>query len=171
MKHGFVKVAAVTPKIKVADTTYNGQIIREHMEEAVRNGTKVVVFPELCVTGYCCGDLFLQEKLLDGAKDELVKIATFSRTLDAIFFVGLPYEINSKLYNVAAVVSRGDVLALIPKSCLPNYNEFYEMRHFVSGAFLETEEVLPDGQTVPVGTEFIFCCNDLPKLKIAVEIC
>ena len=171
MKNGFVKVAAVTPKIRVADTTYNGQLIREHMEEAVRNGAKVVVFPELCITGYSCGDLFLQEKLLEGAKDELVKIATFSRTLDAVFFIGLPYEINGKLYNVAAVVSRGDVLALVPKSCLPNYNEFYELRHFVSGADLETEELLPDGQTVPVGTDYIFCCNNLPKLKIAAEIC
>ena len=124
MKNGFVKVAAVTPKIRVADTTYNAQMIREHMAETVRNGAKVVVFPELCITGYSCGDLFLQEKLLEGAKDELVKIATYSRTLDAIFFVGLPYEINGKLYNVAAVISRGDVLALVPKSYLPNYNEF-----------------------------------------------
>ena len=97
MKHGFVKVAAVTPKVRVADTTYNGQLIREHMEETVRNGAKIVVFPELCVTGYSCGDLFLQEKLLQGAKAELVKIATFSRTLDAIFFIGIPYEIKGKL--------------------------------------------------------------------------
>lgn len=171
MKHGFVKVAAVTPKIKVADTVFNGQAIRKHMEETVANGAKVVVFPELCITGYSCEDLFLQEKLLESAKEELIKIAAKSRTMDAVFFVGLPYEINGKLYNVAAVLSRGEVLALIPKSSLPNYNEFYEMRHFRSGANLEEEAILPDGQIVPVGTDFIFCCSSLPKLKIAVEIC
>ena len=115
MRNGFVKVAAVTPKVKVADVKYNGQLIRDLMKETVSNGAKVVVFPELCITGYTCGDLFLQEQLLETAKDELIRIAMESETLDALFFVGLPLELNGKLYNVAAAVSRGDILALIPK--------------------------------------------------------
>ena len=102
MKLGFVKVAAVTPKIKVADTAYNGELIRSLMKETADAGAKVVVFPELCITGYTCGDLFLQERLIVSAKKELMSIVKASEGLDAVFFVGLPYEINGKLYNVAA---------------------------------------------------------------------
>lgn len=171
MKHGFVKVAAVTPKIKVADTIYNGQLIRSAMAETVSKGAKVVVFPELCITGYSCGDLFFQETLLLAAKEELMEIASYSKTLDAIFFIGLPYEINGKLYNMAAVVSRGSILAMVPKTYIPNYREFYEGRYFTSGAYLETELVLSNGQKVAVGTDLIFSCEELPKLKISAEIC
>ena len=138
MKHGFVKVAAVTPKIKVADTTYNGALIRKHMDEACEKGAKVVVFPELCITGYTCQDLFLQDTLIDKAKEELVRIAEHSKKLDGIFFVGLPLDINGNLYNVAAAVAGGDILGIVPKTYLPNYNEFYEARHFRSGADMDT---------------------------------
>ena len=136
MRQGFVKAAAVTPKIKVADTKYNAELILDMMKESTRQGAKIVVFPELCLTGYTCQDLFLQERLLQGAKDALMKLVKESASLDAIFFVGLPFEILGKLYNVAAVFSHGEVLGLVPKSYLPNYNEFYEARHFVSGAEL-----------------------------------
>ena len=149
MRQGFVKAAAVTPKIKVADTKYNAELILDMMKESTRQGAKIVVFPELCLTGYTCKDLFLQERLLQGAKDALMKLVKESASLDAIFFVGLPFEILGKLYNVAAVFSHGEVLGLVPKSYLPNYNEFYEARHFVSGAELATEVVLPDGSCVP----------------------
>lgn len=184
MRHGYVKVAAVTPTMKVADTTYNGQVIRAHMEDAVANGAKVVVFPEMCITGYTCGDLFLHEKLLQSAKTELLKIAAHSKDLDAIFFVGLPFEIHGKIYNVAAAVSHGEILGLVPKTYIPNHSDLYEARVFTSGAYLETEEVLgnyqsknnagdfsEDGaQIVPVGTDLIFYCEDMPKLKISAEI-
>ena len=126
MRQGFVKAAAVTPKIKVADTKYNAELILDMMKESTRQGAKIVVFPELCLTGYTCQDLFLQERLLQGAKDALMKLVKESASLDAIFFVGLPFEILGKLYNVAAVFSHGEVLGLVPKSYLPNYNEFYE---------------------------------------------
>ena len=139
MRHGFVKVAAVTPKIKVADTSYNGELIRKLMKKTAKAGAKVVVFPELCITGYTCSDLFWQEKLLTSALDELVKIADCSQNIDGIFFVGLPLEINGKLYNVAAAVSGGDILGIVPKQHLPNYNEFYEQRHFRSVRDLCTE--------------------------------
>ena len=171
MRQGFVKVAAVTPKIKVADTKYNAELILDMMKESTRQGAKIVVFPELCLTGYTCQDLFLQERLLQGAKDALMKLVKESASLDAIFFVGLPFEILGKLYNVAAVFSHGEVLGLVPKSYLPNYNEFYEARHFVSGAELATEVVLPDGSCVPADRDLLFVCEQMPKLRIGVELC
>ena len=171
MRQGFVKVAAVTPKIKVADTKYNAELILDMMKESTRQGAKIVVFPELCLTGYTCQDLFLQERLLQGAKDALMKLVKESASLDAIFFVGLPFEILGKLYNLAAVFSHGEVLGLVPKSYLPNYNEFYEARHFVSGAELATEVVLPDGSCVPADRDLLFVCEQMPKLRIGVELC
>jgi NAD+ synthase (glutamine-hydrolysing) len=171
VRQGFVKAAAVTPKIKVADTKYNAELILDMMKESTRQGAKIVVFPELCLTGYTCQDLFLQERLLQGAKDALMKLVKESASLDAIFFVGLPFEILGKLYNVAAVFSHGEVLGLVPKSYLPNYNEFYEARHFVSGAELATEVVLPDGSSVPADRDLFFVCEQMPKLRIGVELC
>lgn len=171
MRQGFVKAAAVTPKIKVADIKYNAELILDMMKESTRQGAKIVVFPELCLTGYTCQDLFLQERLLQGAKDALMKLVKESASLDAIFFVGLPFEILGKLYNVAAVFSHGEVLGLVPKSYLPNYNEFYEARHFVSGAELATEVVLPDGSCVPADRDLLFVCEQMPKLRIGVELC
>lgn len=171
MRQGFVKAAAVTPEIKVADTKYNAELILDMMKESARQGAKIVVFPELCLTGYTCQDLFLQERLLQGAKDALMKLVKESASLDAIFFVGLPFEILGKLYNVAAVFSHGEVLGLVPKSYLPNYNEFYEARHFVSGAELATEVVLPDGSCVPADRDLLFVCEQMPKLRIGVELC
>lgn len=171
MKQGFVKVAAATPKIKVADTAYNTAVIAAQMKEAVREGAKLVVFPELCLTGYTCQDLFLQERLLRGALDGLMQLVEKSASMDAVFFVGLPYEIQGKLYNVAAVFSHGEVLGMVPKSYLPNYNEFYEARHFCSGIGLCTEVLLPDGSEVPVDMDLLFVCQQMPKLCIGVELC
>ena len=130
MRDGFVKVAAVTPKIRVADTTYNAGVIVEGIREAAVAGAKVIVLPELVITGYTCSDLFLQEYLLEQAKRALGTIAEETAEVDAILFVGLPLAYNGKLYNVAAVLCRGEVLGFVPKTYLPNYNEFYEARHF-----------------------------------------
>ncbi|SFG52456.1 NAD+ synthase (glutamine-hydrolysing) [Lachnospiraceae bacterium C7] len=171
MRNGFVKVAAVTPKIKVADTKYNGQLIRDLMEETTENGAKVIAFPELCITGYTCGDLFLQDYLLEEAKEELSKIVRKSETLDALFFVGVPYEVNGKLYNMAAAISRGDLLALIPKVYLPTYNEFYEGRYFASGKNVNEVIKFKNGEDVPVSTDIILQCLEMPKIKVSAEIC
>ena len=171
MKHGFVKVAAATPKIKVADTVYNTEQIRLLMTESAAWGARITVFSELCITGYTCQDLFQQEKLLSGAKEALMQLAEASASLPGIYFVGLPYEINGKLYNVAAAISDGQVLGMVPKSYIPNYNEFYEVRHFTSGAELSVSVTLPDGSDVLVDREQMFVCEQMPKLKIAVELC
>lgn len=171
MKQGFIKVAAVTPKIVVADTVYNTKVICDGILEAQKNGAKVIVLPELCITGYTCSDLFLQEKMLREAKTALQKIADATKELDCIAFVGLPLEYNGKLYNAAAAVSGGRVLGIVPKTYLPNYNEFYEARHFTRGMEEPVELRLSSGVTVPMGTKLLFACETMPELKIGVELC
>ncbi len=171
MKNGFVKVAALTPKVKVADTTYNRERICELIDEAAQAGVQIMVFPELCITGYTCGDLFAQELLLAQAREALCAIADHTEKLDGIVFVGLPLEYNSKLYNVAAVLSGGRVLGLIPKTYIPNYNEFYERRYFEEGFSSPVPVSLDEDHVVPMGTDLLFGCSTMPDLRIAVEIC
>ena len=170
MKNGFVKVATITPKCKVADTTYNGEQIRSWMKEAAKAGAMVTVFPELCITGYTCSDLFLQHLLLKEVRKELLTIAEASSELPGIFFVGLPYEIGGKLYNMAAAISGGEILGMVPKTYIPNYNEFYEARQFTSGRNLCTEVFLGE-QEIPVSTDLLFSCEEMEELKIGVELC
>lgn len=171
MKQGFIKVAAATPTIRVADTVYNTQVICDCIREAAKQGAKVIVLPELAITGYTCGDLFLQEKLLSGAKEALIQIAGFTQKVDAIAFVGLPLSYLGKLYNVAAAISRGKILGFVPKTCIPTYNEFYEGRHFARGMEQPVQVELADGSSVPMGTKLLFSCADMPELVIAAEIC
>lgn len=170
MKQGFVKVAAATPKIAVADCKKNVEVILESIREMEEKGAKVMVLPELCITGYTCADLFWQGRLLEEAKESLQKIANETADVDALIFVGLPLEVYGKLYNVAAVLNRGELLGIVPKKYLPNYNEFYEARHFTPGE--ETaEEITLFGRTVPFGMNLLFSCEDMPHLTVAAEIC
>ena len=171
MKQGFIKVAAATPKIRVADTVYNTEVICDCISKAIEEGAKVIVLPELAITGYTCVDLFLQDKLLSEAKEALFCIAAFTQNLDGIVFVGLPIAYGGKLYNVAAAISRGQILGFVPKSCIPNYNEFYEGRYFNRGMERPVEVELADGSRVPMGTKLLFICREMPELVIAAEIC
>ena len=170
MKHGFLKVVAVTPKIRVADPKYNAQVICEKLESAYESGAKVIVFPELCLTGYTCNDLFLQEILLEEAKKQLLCIADATEGHDAIVIVGLPLERDGRLYNVAAVIQDGIVLGLVPKSNIPSYAEFYEGRHFTEGNREVTSYYL-DGEEIPFGVNLLFECTNMPGLVIGCEIC
>ncbi len=170
MKHGFVKVAAVTPKIKVADPAYNAKQICVCMKDAVEKGAKIIVFPELCLTGYTCGDLFLQELLLKEAKEQLMLIADESEGSDALIFVGLPMEKDHMLYNVAAVLQDGEVLAFIPKRFIPVYAEFYEARHFESGNKI-ADTCIFDEKEVPFGTNILFEADSMKELVVGCEIC
>lgn len=129
MRDGFIKIAAATPDLHVADCEYNVSEIVKLAKEAAAKGAKLITFPELCLTGYTCGDLFLQEALLEGALDALNTVCRETAELAAVIIVGLPLRVRGKLYNVAAVVNAGDVLAFVPKTHLPNYSEFYEQRH------------------------------------------
>ncbi len=170
MQHGFLKVAAITPHIKVADPLYNAKVITDELKLAYRQGAKIIVFPELCLTGYTCGDLFLQRALLEEAISALFAVAKATISHDSLVFVGLPLERDGRLYNVAAVLQNGDVLGFIPKRNLPSYAEFYEGRHFTAGNE-ETVMFRFEGETVPFGTRLLFECVDMPGLTVGCEIC
>ena len=172
MRDGFVKVAAGTPKIRVADCRYNAEQIFTLMREADKQGVKVLALPELCLTGYTCGDLFLQSTLLKGAEEGLRTILEATKNLDMVTAVGLPVwnKWDNKLYNCAAVIQSGEILGLVPKTYLPNYGEFYEGRWFASGAGVQAGLILC-GQEVGLSDGDLFACKDLPNLVIGVEIC
>lgn len=170
MRHGFIKVAAATPDIRVADVDYNkGQIIKQ-MDEAAEAGAKIIVFPELCITGYTCSDLFLQDILLNSAKKALVEIAEHTKNLDALVFVGAPIAVGGELYNVAAALNHGNILGFTTKSFLPNYGEFYEMRQFRPGP-KKAEKILFGGKEIPFGPQLLFVENQMANLIVSAEIC
>ena len=173
MRHGFVKVAAVTPDIKVADCNFNGDSIIKEMAYCADKGVKIAVFPELAITGYTCGELFLQERLLSAALRTLKKIIKASWGMDMLTFVGLPFETDGKLYNVAAVFKDGQLLGMVPKRFIPNYSELYEARHFApcvgENRLLDWEE--NKSGYAYFGNKLIFENKDLKNLKIAAEIC
>lgn len=169
MKDGFIKVAAVTPKIKVADPKYNSEAVIKVINEAVEAGAKIVVLPELVLTGYTCNDLFLQERLLDEALTGLENIIK-NCSSDAIVFVGMPLEVLGKLYNVAVAIQSGKILAVIPKKYMPNYAEFYEARHFMPG-FEEVMDIDLLGNKVPFGMKALINVTNVKGLVIAAELC
>lgn len=170
MRHGFIKVAAATPDIRVADVDYNkGQIIKQ-MDEAAEAGAKIIVFPELCITGYTCSDLFLQDILLNSAKKALVEIAEHTKNLDALVFVGVPIAVGGELYNVAAALNHGNILGFTTKSFLPNYGEFYEMRQFRPGP-KKAEKILFGGKEIPFGPQLLFVEKQMANLIVSAEIC
>ena len=170
MKDGFVKVCCATPKIKVADVDHNVNEIIKLIYDASENGAKVIVFPELCITGYTCQDLFLQGKLLDKALEGLDRIIDATNGIDALVFVGTPLEVDGKLYNTAAAIFAGHILAFIPKKNLPNYAEYYEARHFYPG-FSDPVCIGYKGQDVVIGQNVIFTTPAVKGLQIACEIC
>lgn len=174
MQDGFVKVAARTPEIRVADVAYNTKAILSEIRDAYEHdGAKIIVLPELCVTGYTCEDLFWQDILLDATERALTEIAEVTADYDAIIFFGAPLRNNAKLYNCAVAVSHGEILGVVPKQNIPTYNEFYEGRHFSVGHEDVMIVNLPFAGEfgIPFGANQIFVCESMPELKIAVEIC
>lgn len=174
MKHGFIKAAAVTPKIKVADPAYNAEQICLELDKAAAAGAKIIVFPELCITGYTCGDLFLQELLLSRAAEGLVSVAEHTGMTDALVFVGLPIVRENKLYNAAAVLNRGKILGLIPKANIPAYAEFYEGRHFTAGNREPVDYYFKCNgreEKIPFGTNILFDIDAIDGLRVGCEIC
>ena len=170
MRDGFIKVAAGTPHIRVADCRYNAESCFTLMREAYRQGVRVLALPELCLTGYTCGDLFLQPTLLRGAEEALATVLEATKSLDMVTALGLPVCFENKTYNCAAVIHRGEILALVPKTYLPNYGEFYEKRWF--------EPAGPGGrlfsfcgQEVYLGADVVFPCDTMPGLTLGVELC
>ena len=170
MKQGFVKVAAVTPNMRVADVEYNVNEICRMIDETTEQGAKVIAFPELCITGYTCGDLFSQEILLREAKQGLYRIAEYTKEKDALIFVGVPYEVAGKLYNTAAALNHGKVLGLVTKTFLPNYGEFYEMRQFQAGP-QSVQMIETEGHRIPFGPRLLFQAETMKHLVVSAEIC
>ena len=170
MKDGFITVATATPQVAVADCEANTQAILACINEMAAAHAKVMVLPELCITGYTCSDLFWQTKLLDEAEAALSVIAEESRQVDALITVGMPLRVAGKLLNVAAILCRGKVLGFVPKVNLPAYNEFYETRHFTSGS-ADMGTVQFGGEEIPVGTNLLFSCENMVDLCVAAEIC
>ena len=170
MKDGFIKIASVTTDIKVADSMFNADNVIRSAKEAAQNGAKVIVFPELCLTSYTASDLFLQRPLLDGVKDALASILKETAELDAVIFIGAPLEFKNSIYNCAVAIKSGSILGVVPKTYVPNYSEYYELRHFAPAPDgVQTIDIL--GESVPFGANILFECKDLPSLVIAAEIC
>ena len=170
MKNGFVKVAAATPDIRVADVEFNTQNIINAMEEAQKNGAKILVFPELCVTGYTCSDLFDHSVLLKASRKALLEIAENTNDKDMLVFVGAPLEVNGKLYNVAAAMNQGEIIGFTTKTFLPNYGEFYEMRQFTPGP-QTVRKITFEGKKIPFGPQILFQAEGMEELVVAAEIC
>ena len=170
MKDGFLKAAALSPALRVADCAYNAGQIVSALNDCARRGVKLAVLPELALTGYTCGDLFFQQALQQAALAGLGEILRASEGLDLVALVGLPLMVNGKLYNCAAVVCRGRLLGIVPKTCLPNYGEFYEKRHFAPGS-KTVRTVTVCGQETLFGTSLLFACRQMPEFVLGVELC
>lgn len=167
-KYGFVKVAATSPSLKVADCEYNTTEIIRLSNDAAQNGVETIVFPETSITGYTCADLFSQQLLLKGAKESLIRICKETANSPIIIIVGLPLEVKNKLYNVAAVIAQGVIQGIVPKTFLPNYNEFYDKRWFSSSKDLKEDSIYIDDKYIPIGTNLIFGTT---RYSFAIELC
>lgn len=171
MKYGFLRAAAASPALRVADPAYNAARIIEVIAQQAKKGTELLVFPELSLSGYTCGDLFLQKTLTDGCLEALLQVAEATKDKKMLVFVGLPVVFAGKLYNCAAGIAGGKVLGLVPKVHLPNYNEFYEQRHFARGFEEEAYVRLPDGAIAHMSVNFLFSAQNFEELMVACEIC
>ena len=169
-ENGFIRAAAASPALRVADCAYNAAQIIGVMREYAEKNVQLLCLPEFALTGYTCSDLFLQETLLRGAEDGLAAILKGSEGLNLVVLVGLPVRHNGKLYNCAAVLCNGELLGLVPKMHLPNYGEFYEKRHFIPG-IREPECIELAGQETLIGTNLLFACKQMPAFVLAAEVC
>ena len=170
-EYGYVKVGASTLELKVSDTIYNVQMIKKQIDEAVNKNIQIICFPELSITGYTCGDLFNQDILIDKAYEGLKDLVDYSKDKMIVIIVGSPIKCENKLYNCAVVINNGKILGIVPKTYIPNYNEFYEMRWFKSSNDLKIKEINLFNEIVPIGVDLIFTSKLDDELKFGVEIC
>lgn len=170
MKDGFIKVASAAVDIRVADPVHNADNIIKAIKEAAKNGAKLIAFPELCISAYTCGELFLQKSLIETSMNELIRICKETADCDISAVVGLPVKVNNKLYNCAAVINKGTIKGLVPKLNIPGYAEFYESRYFSTGKG-EVKYIDINGVQVPFGSNILFRAKNMPDFVLAVEIC
>src|SRR4051794_34183594 len=171
LQHGFLRVAAATPALRVADCAFNVEQILAVLTKAEADGVGVVVLPELCLTGYTCADLFQQPTLQRGALDALEHLLKAGAAFSGLAVVGLPLAVDDQVFNCAAVLHRGRVLGVVPKSFIPNYKEFYERRWFAAAATARSRELVLHGQRIPFGTDRLFAADDVEGLVVGVEVC
>ena len=172
MIHGFLKACTVSPALRVADCAFNTQQTIAAMRRAALDGAQLAVFPELGLTGYTCGDLFLSALLLDATEEALLNICAHTQNCDPVVVLGVPLRAGGKLYNCAAVLHRGRILGVVPKTWLPNYDVFAEKRCFASAAAYHGPGSVPvSGADVPFGTGLVFACAQMPAFRLGVELC
>ncbi|MDD6985353.1 MAG: NAD(+) synthase [Clostridia bacterium] len=170
MKHGFITLSAGVPEVSVAAPTKNAESICRLIDEAYEKNAAVLTLPELSVTGYTCSDLFFSDSLIKSAERAVESIIEHTKGKKMLVFVGVPVSAYGKLYNCAAVISNGELLGLVPKTNIPNYSEFYELRHFTPAP--ETDSVVRFcGRDVNFGVHQIFSCAEMPSLRVSAEIC
>jgi NAD+ synthase (glutamine-hydrolysing) len=169
--HGFARVAAASPELRVADCVFNSEQIIDVINNAAAQEVEYLVLPELCITGYTCADLFLQPRLLDAATEALLRITAATAEHTMIVIAGLPISIKSRLFNCAAVIQQGHILGIVVKTCIPGYSEFYEPRWFAGAEELEVSELRIGGAVVPIGNDLIFACESNGNVSFGVEIC
>ncbi len=170
-QYGFIRVASAAPNIKVADTHYNTEQIIKMVDRSIQQKAAILVFPELCITGYTCSDLFFQTRLLQSSLESIQTLTDYSRGKHILFAVGAPIQVGHALYNCAVLIADGQIYGIVPKTYLPNYNEFYEKRWFSSSLMMKDTTAFINNQTVPFGTDLIFRHKHLPQLQLGVEIC
>ena len=170
-EYGYVKVGASTVELKVSDTIYNVEIIKKQIDEAINKNIQIISFPELSITGYTCGDLFNQDILIDASYEGIKDLVNYSKDKMIVIIVGSPIKCENKLYNCAVVINNGKILGIVPKTYIPNYNEFYEMRWFKSSTDLKVKEINLLNENVPIGVDLIFTNKLNDELKFGVEIC
>jgi NAD+ synthase (glutamine-hydrolysing) len=168
---GFVRVAVVSPKLRVADVVFNITEIEDQLVQAASAGCRLVVFPELCLTGYSCADLFYQQALLSTTENALCVLRNFSSLSGIAAVVGFPFQIDGRLYNCAALLANGHILGIVPKTYLPTTNEYYEERWFTSGRNLSSDTVNISGEKIPIGTDLLFRASNMQNFTLGIEIC
>ncbi|MBF0239022.1 MAG: NAD(+) synthase [SAR324 cluster bacterium] len=168
---GFFRTAVVVPEVRVADVDFNAQVIHGAIEQAAKSDCQLVLFPELCLTGYSCADLFYQPLLLDHAQTALADLAATTAHCSLLAVVGVPILLDNRLYNCAAFLGNGKVLGMVPKTYLPNTGEFYEERWFTSAGHTLEKTIRIGNQTIPFGTTLIFRARNFPECSIGIEIC
>ena len=170
-RHGFVRVAVATPRVRIGDPRYNADATLELMQQAARDRALLAVFPELGLSAYTCDDLFHQRTLIDAAENALAQLLARTRNLPLAALVGLPVAVDGQLYNCAALLCRGRLVGVVPKTYLPNYREFYEARQFTPGDSSPRSAIALAGQEVPFGTALLFRLAEMPAFVLHVEIC
>ena len=170
-KYGFLRVAAASIKLKVTDTKFNVEEIKSVIKSAYESRVSVIVFPELCITAYTCGDLFGQDLLIKSAEDAVLNLLKYTENIDMVVFVGVPVPVKQYLFNCAVAIYKGKILGIVPKTYIPNYSEFYEKRWFSSSTDFDEKEISYCGCSVPFGCDILFQNEDIKEYCIGVEIC